>query len=339
MKKRTKVLLSVIGIFGIIILPDFNMHYQNITLKLDQLPNAYKSYSALANLKDDTYEVLDFLSREPVLQLNDSTIAIVADLENENNNGDSVRRTWYKVNLKGVIRDSLVLGYTQGESKHFYKTFNNYIVDIEANTYNTWLIDSDATSKPIENLHPTKIYSSAEVEKVMLVGNYVFSTTIQSEKSEGDDINKLIFYRNKSFHIIHMENSWTTVNDPGSKLQVKYEASDEGEDKRSAIIKRVYLHKEKWIDTSFWNLSERLTKWTGGGAGRKRWEGTAYFDLQLPKKTLHYTQPVTIDYPDQYVRADHDYSVYSPADGDYALLNEGQYFAIYLIRPKITNRK
>ncbi len=339
MKNRSKISLWVVGIVAVIILPDFNMHYQNITLKLDRLPKAYQSYSTLANIKDDTYEVIDFFSREPVLQLNDSTIAIVADLDSQNKDGDLLRRTWYKVNLKGVISDSLGFDYTQGEAKHFYKTFTNYIVDVEANTYNTWLIDSDTTSKSIKNLQPRKIYNSAEVEKLISADNFVYSAVINTEEEDGDAIIKLIFYRDKSFHIIHVDKNWNKADDPINKLAINYEASKEGVEKESALIKRVYVQKEEWIDTSFWNLSKYSAMWTGGGNGRKRWEGTAYFDLQLPKKTLHYTQPVIIEYSDQYVRADRDYSVYRPSGGDYVLLNEGQYFMIYLIRPKINSRK
>ena len=306
MKKSTKVILYVVGILAVIILPDFNMHYQNIILKLDPLPEAYRSYSALADLKDDQYDVVNFLSAEPALQLNDSTIAIIA-----------------------VNKQNEKLSYHQHDDKHFYKTFRNYIVDVVANSYNTWLIDSDTTSKPIKNLKPNKIYSSSELEKLISADSYIHSEINYLEN--GDYNNKLIFYRDKSLHTIYVEKNWSKLNDPFNNFEVKYEKDA---DKESSTIKRVYVQKEKWMETSVWNLSKYSTMWTGGGSGRKRWEGTAYYNLQLPTKILHFKEEVVIEYPDQYVREPYKYKVYKPNNGDYQLLSEGDYFTTYLIRPK-----
>ena len=328
MKKSTKVILYVVGILAVIILPDFNMHYQNIILKLDPLPEAYRSYSALADLKDDEYEVVDFLIAGPIIQLSDSTIAIIA--VNKQNDKDSlIQKTWYKVNLKGIVTDSLKLSYHQHDDKHFYKTFRNYIVDVVANSYNTWLIDSDTTSKPIKNLKPNKIYSSSELEKLISADSYIHSEINHLEN--GDYNNKLIFYRDKSLHTIYVEKNWSKLNDPFNNFEVKYEKDA---DKESSTIKRVYVQKEKWMETSVWNLSKYSTMWTGGGSGRKRWEGTAYNNLQLPTKILHFKEEVVIEYPDQYVREPYKYKVYKPNNGDYQLLSEGDYFTTYLIRPK-----
>ena len=321
-------------IIAVIILPDLNMHYQNVMLKLDRLPKAYRSYSSLAEIKDDTYDVVDFFSAQSVLQLNDSTIAIVTNAINQNTNDSLVIKTWYKINLKGVITDSLALNYQLENSNHLYKTFNNYIVDVEANTYSSWLTDSDTTRNPIENTQPNKIYSSAEVGKIISAENYVHSAIIPLKNSDEDYMHKLIFYRNGNFHTIYVEKNWSKFNDATNNSQVKYESSSKNNDKESANLKRVYVHKEQWIDASFWNLSEYLTMWTGGGLGRKRWEGTAYYDLQLPKKKLHFKEAVIIEYPDQYVREPFNYKIYKPKNGEYELLSEGEYFKTYLIRPR-----
>ena len=197
MKKSTKVILWVFGILAVIIFPDFNMHYQNIILKLDKLPTAYRTYSALVDIKDDEYEIVNFFNAESLLELNDSTIVIITNAISQDNSDTLVGKNWYKINLEGMVTDSLNFSYPQGDDKHFYKTFNNYIVDIAANTYSTWLIDNDSTSKPIENLQPNKIYSSAEVAKMTAEDKYVHSEIIQLEN--GDYINKVIFYRDKSF--------------------------------------------------------------------------------------------------------------------------------------------
>ncbi|TDG35606.1 hypothetical protein EZJ43_13380 [Pedobacter changchengzhani] len=332
MKKSTKIILWITGITAIIILPDANLYYQNIILKLDRLPKAYRNYSALADLKDDKYEVVDFFGAEPLLQLNDSTIAIIA-VAKQNDNDILVQKTWYKINLRGIVIDSLKLSYKREDDKHFYKTFNSYIVDIGANTYNTWLIDSDTTWKPIKNLQPNKVYDSKEVEKMISADNYVHSAIIQLKN--GEELNHLIFFKDKGFHAIFVEENWTKLNDPINKLEVRYESLGKDTVKESSTVKRVYVQKEQWMDTSVWKLSKYTTMWTGGGLGRKRWEGTAYYDLQLPKKTLHFKEEVTIEYPDQYVREPFKYKIYKPNNGDYQILSEGEYFTTYLIRPKL----
>ncbi len=48
----------------------------------------------------------------------------------------------------------------------------------------------------------------------------------------------------------------------------------------------------------------------------------------MPIKKLHYKQPISIEYPDGYLRDKISYSVYIPKNGEYIILGS------YLIRPK-----
>ena len=104
------MLWIIIGVLAIILVPDTDMYYQRLKLKFDTLPEVYKKYHTLDSIQDDYYEVLEIVSEyyEPVLQINDSTIVIIADYSKENDDGSRAEKNvWYKVNLKGKIIDSL----------------------------------------------------------------------------------------------------------------------------------------------------------------------------------------------------------------------------------------
>ena len=55
----------------------------------------------------------------------------------------------------------------------------------------------------------------------------------------------------------------------------------------------------------------------------------------MPKKTVHFKDPVEIEYPEEVVRDRFIYSIYKPKNGEYLLLSDIQNNRHYLIRPKI----
>ena len=116
-----------------------------------------------------------------------------------------------------------------------------------------------------------------------------------------------------------------------NNFEVKYESSTDELDRKPGLIKRVFVNKEEWIGTSFWHLD---FGWGGGSRG-DRWNGTSYFEITMPKKKLHFAQPVEIESFDGSLRDLFIYNIYKPKRGHFLLLNDTENSRYYLIRPKV----
>ncbi|WP_146186596.1 hypothetical protein [Pedobacter sp. HMWF019] len=146
-----------------------------------------------------------------------------------------------------------------------------------------------------------------------------------------------------------LENVWYTINPKGEVIksqtrpkvnvadakEVKYQESTYDIDKNAGLISREFVHKENWMEYSFWNIGKNLHWGTGNSSGRKGWIGTSYFQIKMPKKMLHFKQFVEID-EDGTFRDRFSYFVYKPKIGEYLLLNDTPNRIYYLIRPKKT---
>ncbi|MEO5911629.1 MAG: hypothetical protein ABIP95_12120 [Pelobium sp.] len=336
MKKSTKIILWIISIIAIIILlPDANLYYQRLKLNFETLPNVYKNYRTIDSIKDDEYEVKEFLStyNESVFQINDSTIVIMVNdsKETENKSRDE-KHIWYTVNSRGQITDSLKYVYNDRKENHNYKTFDRYIVDTEKNTYNTWLTNGDAKNRTFDNLKQNQIFTAKEALKITAEKELMNAERISSDGDKDLAKFKLIVYKNKIWNYFYTDKDWggseTYAN---NKLALKYQSSTAEVDKNSGIIKRAFVKKEEWISRSFSHLD---FGWGGGYRG-DRWEGTSYFDIMMPKKNLHFQQPVEIYYPDENIIDRITYQIYKPENGAYLLLKDNENARCYLIRPKV----
>ncbi len=291
MKKRIKILLWVIGIIAVIFLPDANLYYQRYKLKADKLPEVYKSYTTLASIKDDTYEVLRIEGGfyNPLIPLNDSTIMISIGYSDETDDGSRNEiNIWYKINLKGQITDSLRYAYNDRKKNHIYNTFKNHIIDSGDSTYNTWILNNDTTNRKLKNFDI--------------------------------DSNSL------DFLLFQVEDR-----------EIEYEPSAYDVDRGTSLIKRKFVKKDEWVGHTFWD-SRSFSFGSGNGSGRIGWYGTSFFDLEMPKKVLHFTLPVEIEYPDEGVRDRFSYNIYKPKNGSYLLLNDIQNTRYYIIRPKVNSK-
>ena len=337
MKKRTKIILWVIGIIAIIILPDANMYYQRFKLKGENLPEAYKNYAELDSLKDDTYEVvkIDGGYHQPVIQLNDSTIMINTGYSDQNNDGSRTEKyIWYKINLKGQLADSLRYIYNDQKQNHTYITYNDYVVDAKNNTYNTWIKNNDATNKPIANLNTDKVFSSAEAEKLITTHEYVHTETIFGDNDQTESKEKIIIFKDGIFNYFYAKKDFhESAPDRRDHREVEYDPSAYEVDGGTSLIKRKYVKKDEWVGHTFWD-SRTFSYGSGNGSGRIGWWGTSYFDLQMPEKVIHFTQPVEIEYPDEGVRDRFSYHIFQPKNGAYLLLNDIGNTRYYLIRLK-----
>lgn len=353
MKLTVKEISLYLGILvSIIILPDINMYYHKYKLRSEKLPDIYKNKVELYNLKDDYYEIIDLgnITSESILQINDSTIIIYNSTNKDSKEGgwDS-ENVWYKINLKGQIIDSLKYNYNSLQDEHFYKTFNNYIVDIKQKTFCNWITNSDITHYPIKNLDEDKIFSKKEAEEITNNGIMIDTEYIYLGENGANSKNKILLFKNDSWNYFFAEKKWyKSANYITNKFQAEFyyllyeepevaSTSENGEKNKQifinvnnskSIIHREYVHKDEWNESSFWSKLRHISWGSGNGSRIDGWLGTSYFALKMPKKKLYYKQNVYIDYPEENLRDVVSYSVYRPKNGEYVILDS------YLIRPK-----
>ncbi|MEJ5105746.1 hypothetical protein [Chryseobacterium sp. MYb328] len=336
LKKKSVILWGII-LIAVILLPDAEMYYQRYKLRSEKLPEQYKSYSTLDNLKDTDYEIIkiSYGIHEPVIQENDSTIVIITKRDRDSEKAGAANTyTWYKINLKGQITDSLQYQYNTENGLHNYQTFNDYIVDVDQNTYSNWMKDGDTTHYPYKNLDDAKIFSVAETEDITANRDYMYDDIIHSESPGNEYKYKLTVFKDNIWNYFYAEKDWhgypkNTLN----KKAIDFSNSGYEIDKSSGLIKRDHVQKEKWNARTFWSL-KNFSWGSGNGSGNRGWSGTSYFSINMPKKTLHYKQNVFIERPDNYLRDPFSYFVYQPKNGDYMLLIDEEHQLYYLIRPK-----
>lgn len=335
--KKKYIILWCVIIIAIIIFPDIKMYYQQYKLRSEKLPEKFLSYSTLDNLKDHDYEVLKIYGgfNEPVLQGNDSTIIIISGSRKESKDGgDDIVNKWYKINLNGQITDSLQYSYKSLNSTHSYQTFNDYIVDVDQNTYSNWIKDGDTIHYPYKNITDNKIFSVSEAQKIIADKEYMYDDIIHSDTTDNDYKYKLVVFKDNVWNYFYTEKSWTDYPTyKTNKKSIQYDTSTYTIDTQANLIKRDYVHKEKWAARSFWNLNN-FSWGSGNGSGGDGWTGTSYFSIKMPKKMLHYKQHVSIDYPDGNLRDPFSYFIYQPKNGAYLLLIDTQNQVYYLIRPR-----
>lgn len=338
MKKSTKIILWVVGILAIIILPDANLYYQRYKLKGDKLPEVYKNYNTLDSISDNIYEVLEVDGgRNPVIQINDSTIMIINSRSEETKDGSwEEANSWCKINLKGQITDSLNYAYNDRKGNHNYQTFNNYVVDIKSNTYNTWVINNDSTRKPIKNLNDNKVFSNDEAKHIISTHAYLYNENIPADTSGNERKQKILIFKNGVFNYFYAD-KYFNESEPHQENdnELKYEVDHI--DNNSGCLQRKYVKKDEWVGHTFWD-SRTLSYGSGNGSGRIGWYGTAFFDIKMPKGIVHIKTQVEIEYPDEGVRDRFTYSIYKPKNGEYLMLSDMQNSRYYLIRPKVNSK-
>ncbi|MFD2902878.1 hypothetical protein [Sphingobacterium anhuiense] len=330
--KYKKLAIWTIAFAVIILLPDTSMYWQRFKLRTETLPELYKGYTELDSLLDDYYEVVRINGGfiEPVLQTNDSTIIIITGNSLETETEAFIENSWYKINLKGQLTDSLKLKFRQNENHHF-DTFNDYILDTDQNTYNTWLINNNSNGIPIKNIADNKRFAQKEVDNLLDKEKYLAVSFTDTISGEAKNAHKLFFLKNKTWHYLITDSLFyhsSTYNQ--NDKEVKYTVTPYDS---STLFQRTFVHKEHWKESSFWNISQYLTWGTGNGSSGNGWDGTSYFQITMPKKNIYFKQFVTVD-EDGTLRERFNYFIYKPIGGDYLLLNDIENRRNYLIRPK-----
>jgi|GEM_PF-832166 len=330
-----KIAVWLIIIITIIVLPDASMYWQQFKLKTERLPKGYNVYAELDSIVDDYYEVIriDGGFIEPVVQANDSAIIIICGRQMQNKNIQTIENIWYRLGENGQITDSLHYTSTYNENHH-YETFNDYILDTGRGTYNTWIRNKDTTNIPIQNIDSKRRFSKEEVDIFLAKDFYITSNYTDTATAQDQNVHKLFYFKDDSWHYLitdaHFYNSSTYIQ---NEKEVKYVLSMHDTTDAAGLLRRSFIHKEHWREHSFWNIGKNLSWGTGNGSDAGGWTGSSYFELTLPRKSIHFKQFVAID-EDGTLRDRFHYFIYKPDSGQYLLLNDIENRTYYIIRPK-----
>ncbi|MFC6267841.1 hypothetical protein [Frigoriflavimonas asaccharolytica] len=352
-----KIILFVVIIAIIVILPDIPMHYEKYKLQSQKLPEIYQSYREIYNLEDDFYEEIAINNHfdEPLLQINDSTVVIMSYSMNDGKDGGKdIEDTWYKIDLKGQIKDSLHYAYNTLKEDHHYKTVNNFIIDTGKNTFNTWLENGDPVWYSFNVIEEDKVFSKDEANEIIGDNkNLIESNYIYLGENGQDSKNKVIIFKDDQWFYFYSDKHWhESEGYAPNKFTAEYfypvdeepsiapgtEDNEENKQKfykiddPKSVIHRVYSQKEEWIGKSFWHFNLR---WGGNGNAAIGWTGFSYYDIKMPRSTLHFKQNVSFYLDDDSLRENFTYSYYKPKNGNYLILFDIQNGNCFLIRPKI----
>lgn len=362
MKKFLKIVLILVGAaFLISVLPDADGYYQNFKLRFQKLPEKYEKVAILDQLKDDIYEVeaFDNAYHEPLFA-NDSTV-VISKSQSLYEDNETATDVWYKINTRGKAVDSLK--YVHNKYKTSYFNINRLIVDFENKTYNTWIKDGDSTAHAIPNLAGNRIVSDAEFLQ-MIKGRRILSknyTTLYGKSEEADSQIVYIldgekpgyFYVRRDLSIDNDDFQTNTFEVPHSDPVdgLRYEEDAEATttenkevpakisyykpaDSKSPIY-REYTHKDSWEYMSFWNFSLAFN-----GTTADHWLATSYYELKMPKKTLHYKYGVKVfEMPNgEFVDDDSLCKIYKAPGGKFCILynTENEVGKAYIVREKST---
>ncbi|MCS4226600.1 hypothetical protein [Sphingobacterium sp. BIGb0165] len=208
---------------------------------------------------------------------------------------------------------------------------DQYIIETGSGTYSNWISNGDTTRYLIKNLDQARTFSKKEIEKLLSTKEYVAKTTEALPSDPEKRIDKLFLYDHGQWNYL-LTDSYDDPQPRDSKLEITY-AGELTEDEGVDFIRREYIHKDQWIQYSFWDLSKYLRWGTGNQSHIDHWEGTSYFKIVMPQKTLYFKQPNKI-YEQFETRELNNYKVYRSNDKKYLLLKGIDLGICYVIRPK-----
>lgn len=331
--KIKKIIIGAIILGCIVVLPDAGKYYKQLAVKFQRVPEVYRTCSILDSLKDDNYEVLEIRAQyfEPILQINDSTLLIAGSRFMDQDERTTTEHFWYKLDQNGRVVDSLTYIYPN-TIKHNYKTMDRYVVDTECDTYSNWISNGDTTRYPINNLDGTRTFSKKEIKKLLSTKEYMAKERHALPSDPEKWVDKLFLYGHGQWNYL-LTDSYDDPEASDSKLEITYAGELTDENEGLDFIRREYIHKDKWIQYSFWDFGRYLKWGTGNNSHIDHWEGTSYFKIVMPHKTLYFKQPNKI-YEDLKTRELNNYKVYRSNEKKYLLLKGIDLGTYYVIRPK-----
>ncbi len=277
-----KIVNSVLKVIGIVIiiliLLNSSYLYHQSTILFSKVPKGYKNYSKIGQL-DSVFlnsnlniKIFKSLYEEKIVNLNDSINYIRV------NKLDNLTVSWYKIDTKGNVIDSLSF-----YDESIYDV-NSYLLNIKKNYYLTWLQNGDTIKKPI------KVINNGEIIKKEIATTYFDS--IQFAKSEyvyesdsKEPMVKVIFYKDDNFYTCFTK----------KEARMPYQNFYHDNIINYTLFGEVlYYEKTDWRAPMHPNFNLYLN-----GRRPNHWEGYAYVNLKMFGETFKIKK---------YTKADADYN-------------------------------
>ncbi len=282
-KKRWMVIILVLSL--IYLIGNSVSIYRNIELLFQHLPEEYINYSNLYSLDDafsnSTLETDKFKSiyNEQVVWVNDSLIAIT--VHTKDSLTDKTNVSWYKINLKGELMDSITF------RNEYVDNIDSYLINQDKNYYSTWLMDGDVTQKPFRLIEGGKLLEKEEAD--VYLKDAVYSNSDYFYENRNDFENEKRFKK----HVVYKHNEWFqfyTKDDLQLTVNRYYSNSDlEFKD----IGELVYFYKKDWYGDHFPDFTLYIN-----GKDPDHWTGTSFLNLKIKDEILkiqHYSKKYVDD--------------------------------------------
>jgi len=259
--------------------------YRNIELLFQYLPEEYNNYSNLYSLDDafsnSTLETAKFKSiyNEQAVWVNDSIIAITVHTQDSLTDKTSV--SWYKINLKGELMDSITF------RNEYVDNIDSYLINQDKNYYSTWLMDGDVTQKTFRLVEEGKLLEKEEADIYLEAA--VYSNSVYFYENENDFENekrfkKTVGYKNNEwFQLYTKDDLYLKTNAYYSNNYLEFK--DKGE--------LVHFYKKDWYGDHFPDFSLYIN-----GKDPNHWNGTSFLNLKIKDETLkiqHYSKKYVND--------------------------------------------
>lgn len=267
MKKLPYILLII---SGIIILPDLGMYYETVKFNLtkEDLPQKYKNITTIDSLKDDVYDIIEFTHMDNPIELKDGTCVVSNSPENR-------KKIFYKIDLSNKMITFTV-------KNPYCRIIDDFILDIENETYCLWIRNGDTTFHKIIK-EEYKLYSLEEMKQ-----SFPKYITINIDTIQYPDINeenglykyRVCLYNGENFRMILVKSGKHLYQDSqvGNKYEITYEILPQ---------KPIYTYKKEYLKETFWRLPSFNPT---GPHPAICWLSDGYYTLKMPLKELYFKQ-------------------------------------------------
>lgn len=316
MKKGKKIILTIGIIIAIIIIPNIPFYYNCYTISNEKLPKKFENYKNIYDLKTNKdFEIDAFFDKRnnyPYI-LSDGTIILYRN----SNKGNT---SWYKINAKGEITDSLT---KKGDN---YSYMNGYIIR-DDRYYCSWIMDNDTLQKPFL---PYKIQDNISKKDFLSLLN----NRTEYANFIGTDLkinkHKYIFLKDKKWFYIYSKLYLPTEVDYREDTFPKLIFSEIKSNKNDIYLD--YFFKKESTMRNFWDLRNFSYGGSGGGGTSTKYYGTGYYHVKYNGKYLQFSE--------EQLKMDNDNNIndsselFTLKNTKYFILCQPFSGSIYIVKPK-----
>lgn len=319
MKKIRRMLFIVIGfILVVFILPNISNYYHSISLLFEKKYKEEKKYTFLHQLSSNSnFNIRAFsttANNTNIFKINDSLIVASISDEHQFERDSDFTDSWYKINNKGQVIDSLTI-----KNESIYK-FGNYLVNSDKSYYLTWLIDGNTKPMSFSPIENGKI-----IEEKDFV-NYTNDSDFSLGNWSGYDKNKkykTIYFKDGKWNEIYTKEYQKISEKRVQNKRLPFTNIDK-------ISTLDYFYKEKWRGENFPNFNLYIN-----GRTPDHWQGTGYFTIQVNNQKIHFKRGGLKLFKDNRISDSRTLAFYENAKKTYTIISDINYGGyLYLIRYK-----